>query len=183
MRKVTTMSLVKGFLSLLMRLSNKQTMLFILQFKISTSLHQFHMGENVLLNAYKWMKYPCLPWKVRYLNVLSIILVQKLLNNNLEPNSDAGKCQLFISLLKSRSFPIGRRILGINTLRNTESSSHIVKSLVKAFTSIGKKSRSKYCNIARCVLAESIVSRSTRQRHLIKCTSEIFNLNKKTLNK
>ena len=55
-----------------------------------------------------------------------------------EPKLDAGKCQLFLSLLKSRSFSIGRRILDIKTLKNTESSSHIVKSLVRAFTSIGK---------------------------------------------
>ena len=74
-------------------------------------------------------------------------------------------------MLKYRSFAIGRRILGIKTLRNTESSSHIVKSLVKAFTSIGKKYRSKDYNIARCVLAESIVNRSIRQCRLIKCTS------------
>ena len=31
------------------------------QFKISKSLRQFHMGENVLINAYKWMKEHCLP--------------------------------------------------------------------------------------------------------------------------
>ena len=68
-----------------------------------------------------------------------------------EPKSDAGKCQLFLSLLKSRSFAIGRRILAIKTLRNTKSSSHILKSLVKAFTLIGKKSRSKDCNITRRV--------------------------------
>ena len=88
-----------------------------------------------------------------------------------EPKSYASKCQLFLSFLKSRSFAIDRSILGIKTLRNTESGSHIVKSLVKAFTSIGKKYRSKYCNIARRVLAESIANRSTRHRHLIKCTS------------
>ena len=73
--------------------------------------------------------------------------------------------------------------MGIKTLRNIESSSHIVKSLVRAFALIGKKYRSKDCNIARRVLAESIVNRSTRQRHLIKCTSEIVNLNPKTLKK
>ena len=84
-------------------------------------------------------------------------------------------------MLKSRSFAIGRRILGIKTLKNTESSSHIVKSLVRAFMSIGKKSHSKDCNIAHCVLAKSIVNRSTRQRRLIKCTSEIVNLNPKNL--
>ena len=98
-----------------------------------------------------------------------------------EPKSDAGKCHLFLSLIKSRSFAIGRRILGIKTLRNTESSSHIVKSLVKAFMSIGKKFRSKDCNIARRVLAKSILNRSTRKCRLIKHTLEIVNLNSKTL--
>ena len=37
-----------------------------------------------------------------------------------EPKSDARKCQLFLSLLKSKSFSIGTRILGIKTLKNTE---------------------------------------------------------------
>ena len=48
--------------------------------------------------------------------------------------------------------------MGIKTLKNIESSSHIVKSLVRAFTSIGKKYRSKDCNIAHRVLAKSIVN-------------------------
>ena len=78
----------------------------------------------------------------------------KIIKQYFEPKSDAGKCQLFLSFLKSRSYSIGRRILGIKTLKNTESSSHIVKSLVRAFTSIGKKSHSKYCNIAHSILDE-----------------------------
>jgi len=71
--------------------------------------------------------------------------------------------------------------LGIKTFRHIESSSHIVKYLVKAFTSIGKKYCSKDCNIACPILSESIVSRSTRQCRLINCTLEIFNLNPKSL--
>jgi hypothetical protein len=43
-------------------------------------------GNTVLLNTYKWMKAPCLPWKVRYLNVLSVVIVKKLLNNILNQN-------------------------------------------------------------------------------------------------
>ena len=35
--------------------------------------------------------------------------------------------------------------------------------------------------MARRVLAESIVCRSTRQRHLLKCTSQIVHLHPKTL--
>ena len=98
-----------------------------------------------------------------------------------EPKYDVGKCHLFLCLRKSRSFLIGRRILGIKTLKNIESSSHIVKSLVRAFMSIGKKYRSKDCNIACHVLAKSIVNRRIRQCRLSKCTSEIVNLNPKTL--
>ena len=71
--------------------------------------------------------------------------------------------------------------LGIKTLKNVESSNHIVKSLTVAFTLIGKKTHSQECNVARHVLAESIVCRSTRQHHLLKCTSQIVPLNPKTL--
>ena len=49
-----------------------------------------------------------------------------------------------------------RRNLGIRTMKNIESSNHIVKSLVVAFTLTGKKTRSQDCNVARRVLAESI---------------------------
>ena len=76
-----------------------------------------------------------------------------------------------------------RRKLGMRTLNNIESSNHIVKSLASAFTSIGKKTCSQDCNVARRVLAESIVCRSTRQHRLIKCTSQIVPLHPKTLKK
>ena len=65
-----------------------------------------------------------------------------------------------------------RRNLGITTMKNMESSNHIVKSLATAFTQIGKNTRSK-----------SIVCRSTRQRCLLKCTSQIVPLHPKTLKK
>ena len=67
---------------------------------------------------------------------------------------EAGKCQLFLALIKSRSMEIIRIDLGIRTLKNIESSNHIVKSLSPTFTLIGKKTRSQECNVARCVLAE-----------------------------
>ena len=51
--------------------------------------------------------------------------------------SEAGKCQLFLALLKSRNMATVRRNLGITTMKNIESSNHIVKSLAAAFTSIG----------------------------------------------
>ena len=84
--------------------------------------------------------------------------------------SEAGKCQLFLSLLKSRNMTSVRKKLGIRTLKNIESSNHIIKSLVVAFTSIGKKTHSHDYNAAHRILTESIVSRSTRQRRLLKCT-------------
>ena len=74
-----------------------------------------------------------------------------------------------------------RRNLCIRTMKNIESSNHIVKSIAAAFTSISKNNRSQDCNVACRVLAESIVCRSTRQRHLLKCTSQIVPLHPKTL--
>jgi hypothetical protein len=121
-----------------------------------------------------------LPWKVRYLNTQSITIVHNLLKKN-EPKSDVGRCQLFLCLLRSRSLVVVRRKLGRKTLKNTESISHIVKSIVKAFTSIGKKIHSQDCNVACHVLAESIVSISTIQCYLMKYTSQIVNLHPKTL--
>ena len=56
-----------------------------------------------------------------------------------DKKSKAGKCQLFLSLLKSINMETVRRNLGIRTMKNIESSNHIVKSLVAAFTSIVKK--------------------------------------------
>ena len=97
--------------------------------------------------------------------------------------SKAGKCQLFLALLKSRNMATVRRNLGIRTMKNIESSNHIVKSLAVAFTPIGEKTRSQDCNVARRVLDKSIVCRSTRQCHLLKCTSEIVPLHPNTLKK
>ena len=67
--------------------------------------------------------------------------------------SEAGKCQLFLALLKCRNMSTVRKKLGIITLKNIESSNHIVKSLADAFTSIGKKTHSQEYNVARRVLA------------------------------
>ena len=96
---------------------------------------------------------------------------------------EADKCQFFLALLKSRNMETIRRNLGIRTMKNIESSNHIVKSLDVAFTSIGKKTHSQDCNVAHRVLAESIVSRSTRQHSLLKCTPQIVPLHLKTLKK
>ena len=79
-----------------------------------------------------------------------------------ENKSEAGKFQLFLALLKSRNMETIRRNLGIITMKNIESSNHIVKYLATAFTLIGKKTCSQECNVAHRVLDESIVCRSTR---------------------
>ena len=76
-----------------------------------------------------------------------------------------------------------RRNLGIRTMKNIESSNHIVKSLAVAFTSIGKKTCSQDCNVSCRVLAESIVCISTRKHCLLKCTSQIVPLHPNTLKK
>ena len=68
-------------------------------------------------------------------------------------------------------------------MKNIESCNHIVKSLAAAFTSIGKKTRLQDCNVARHVLSESIICRSTRQHRLLKCTSQFVPLHPKTLKK
>ena len=90
---------------------------------------------------------------------------------------------IFLALLKSRNMATVRRNLGIRTMKNIESSNHIVKSLAVAFTSIGKKTRSHDCNVARHVLDESNVCRSIRKHHLLNCTSQIVPLHPKTLKK
>ena len=46
--------------------------------------------------------------------------------------SKAVKCQLFLALLKSRNMTTVRRNLGIRTMKNIESSNHVVKYLVPA---------------------------------------------------
>ena len=51
-----------------------------------------------------------------------------------DKKSEAGKCQLFLALIKSRSMETVRRNLSIRKFKNIESSNHIVKSLAAAFT-------------------------------------------------
>ena len=53
------------------------------------------------------------------------------------------KYRLFLSLLKSRGMNIVRKNLGINMIKNSGPSSHIVKILVDAFGKIGKNTWSK----------------------------------------
>ena len=61
----------------------------------------------------------------------------KFIKQYFESKSDVGKCQLLLSLLKSRCLAIARKILGIKTVRGSETSNHIVRNLVDAFQKIG----------------------------------------------
>ena len=65
-------------------------------------------------------------------------------------------------ILKSRCLVVVRKILGIKTVRGSETSNHIVRNLVDAFQKIGRKTGSRDHNVARRVLSESIVSKITR---------------------
>ena len=87
---------------------------------------------------------------------------QQILANYFDSKCDGDKFKLFISLLKSRSMTIVRKNIRINMINSSESSSHVVRSLVDAFSTIGKKSCSKDRNASHHVLSKSIVDRSTK---------------------
>ena len=74
-----------------------------------------------------------------------------------------------------------RRNLRIKMINSSEPSSHVVKSLVDAFSTIGKKSCSKDHNAARHVLSQTIVNKSTKALRLIKPTSKLVGLDIKAL--
>ena len=61
---------------------------------------------------------------------------------------------MFLSLIKFRSMETISIKLSIRTLKNIKSINHIVKYLVVAFTSIGKKTGLRDCNVAHRVLDE-----------------------------
>ena len=69
--------------------------------------------------------------------------------------------KIILSLLKSRGMNIVRKSLGINMIKTSGPSSHIVKSLVDAFGKIDKNTQSKDCNAARHVLSQAIVNKNT----------------------
>ena len=54
----------------------------------------------------------------------------QIMKQHFDKKYEAGKCQLFLDLIKSTSMAIVRRNLGIRTLKSIKSSNHIVKSLV-----------------------------------------------------
>lgn len=66
---------------------------------------------------------------------------QQIVNKYFYSKCDGDKCRLFLSLLKSRCMTVVKRKLGINMINNSGPSSHIVKILVDAFSTIGKKTR------------------------------------------
>ena len=87
---------------------------------------------------------------------------KEILVNYFDSKCDGDKCRLFISLLKSRSMTVVRKNLRIKMINSSEPSSYVVRSLVDAFSNIGKKSRSKDRNAARRVLSQSIVTKAAR---------------------
>ena len=66
-------------------------------------------------------------------------------------------------------------------VRSLDANNHIVRNLQSAFNAIGKMSHTKDICMARRVLSESIVSKSTRKCHLLSHTSQILKLNRKTV--
>ena len=74
-----------------------------------------------------------------------------------------------------------RRNLRIKMINSFEPSSHVVRSLVDAFSTIGKKYRSKDHNAAHRVLSQSIMNKSTKALHLLKPTSKLVRLDIKAL--
>ena len=85
----------------------------------------------------------------------------KLMKEYFESKGDAGKCQLLLCLLKSNCLVVVRRILGIKMVRSSEANNHIVRNIQSSFNSNGKTSRTKDICVARCVLLELVVSKST----------------------
>ena len=75
------------------------------------------------------------------------------------------------------------RNLRIKMINSSEPSPHIVRILVDAFSTIGKKYFSKDRNAACCVLSQSIVRKITRALHLLKTTSKLVYLNVKILHR
>ena len=106
---------------------------------------------------------------------------QQILVNYFDSKCDGDKCRLFISLLKSRSMTVVRKNLRIKMINSSEPSSYVVRSLVDAFSNIGKKSRSKDRNAAHRVLSQSIVNKSTMALHLLKPTYKLVGLDIKAL--
>jgi hypothetical protein len=57
----------------------------------------------------------------------------KIIKKYFETKYNATKCQIFFSLLKSRSLTVVKRILGIKIVKSLETNHHIVRNLVDVF--------------------------------------------------
>ena len=68
-------------------------------------------------------------------------------------------------------------------VRISDANNHIVRNLQYAFNAIGNMPRTKDICAAYRVLSKSVVSKSTRQCHLLSHTSHILKLNRKTIKK
>jgi len=79
--------------------------------------------------------------------------MQQITNKYFHSKCDGDTFRLFLSLLKSRCMNVVRRKKGIKMINNYEPSSHIVKILVDAFSTIGKKTCSKDRNTTHCVFS------------------------------
>ena len=66
-------------------------------------------------------------------------------------------------------------------INSYEPSSHVVRILVDAFSTIGKKYHSRDRNAARHVLSQSIVNKSIRALRLLKTRFELLGLDIKAL--
>ena len=100
-----------------------------------------------------------------------------------QSKGDASKCQLLLYLLKLNCLVVVRRILGIKMVRSSEANNHIVRNLQYCFNAIGKTSHTKYLCVACHVLSESVVIKSTWQRHLLSHPYQILKLSRKTIHK
>ncbi len=73
--------------------------------------------------------------------------------------------------------------MGIKMVRSSEANNHIVRNIQSTFNVIGKMLCTKYLCAAHHVLSELVVSKSTRQCHLLSHTSHIPKLNRIFLQK
>ena len=74
-----------------------------------------------------------------------------------------------------------RKNFRIKMINSSEPSSHVAKSLLYSFSTIGNKSHSKDHNAASHVLSQSIMNKSTRALHLLKTTSKLVGWDIKTV--
>ena len=127
------------------------------------------------------MKVSLVRLKVRCINAVLHFNLNRYLSTILILNVMEINVDLFISLLKSRSMTVVRINLRINMINSSEPSSHVFKSLVDAFSTIGKKSHSKDRNATRRVFSQSFVNKSTRALCLLKPTSKLVGLDIKAV--